>query len=198
MNYITSQFGNPRGLIGHLAGLIMAYENRARNQWALSLLDIQPTDRILEIGFGPGWAIRQASKVAVNGTVAGIDRSRTMVRQATIRNRTKVKSGHVILQHGTAARLPFDDRMFDKAYAVNSFHEWEDPVRGLQEIRRILFPAGHLLIVEHPHGAVNEQDIVAWSNQLASQLQDQGFESIQSFLRFIQGRTAVALSAQNP
>jgi hypothetical protein len=30
MNYITSQFGNPRGLIGHLVGLVMAYENRER------------------------------------------------------------------------------------------------------------------------------------------------------------------------
>jgi len=79
MNYIESQFGNPRGIIGHLVGMIMAYENRRRNEWALSLLNIQPTDRILEIGYGPGWAIQQASRFTTQGLVAGVDSSETLL-----------------------------------------------------------------------------------------------------------------------
>ncbi len=79
MDHLESQFTNPHGLIGHLVGFIMAFENRERNRWALSLLNILPTDGLLEIGFGPGWAIQHASRIAVAGWVAGVDRSATMV-----------------------------------------------------------------------------------------------------------------------
>ena len=32
-NMITSQFQHPRGFLGNLAGMIMAWENRERNTW---------------------------------------------------------------------------------------------------------------------------------------------------------------------
>jgi hypothetical protein len=35
--------------------------NAQRNRWVVSLLDVQPTDRVLEIGFGPGIAIQELS-----------------------------------------------------------------------------------------------------------------------------------------
>ena len=80
---ITSQFQNPRGFLGNLAGMIMAWENRERNTWVIELLDVQRADYILEIGFGPGWAIQQAARLATEGLVAGVDASKTMVRQAS-------------------------------------------------------------------------------------------------------------------
>ncbi len=56
---LVAQFRQPRGLPGQLAGLVMAMRpsNRARNRWTVELLDLQPGDRLLEIGFGPGLAI---------------------------------------------------------------------------------------------------------------------------------------------
>ena len=193
MNYIESQFGNPKGIIGHLVGIVMAYENRARNQWALSLLDIQPTDRILEIGFGPGWAIHQASKLAYQGLVAGVDRSSAMVKQARLRNRAKVKLGQVILRHGSAAEIPFEDETFNKIYAVNSFHEWENINDGLKEARRVLVLGGMLLIVEHPHGGLGETSLKALGNQLREQISSQGFQSVKIFSNSIQGRPAIGV-----
>lgn len=198
MNYITSQFGNPRGLVGHLVGLIMAYENRERNRWALSLLDIQPDDHILEIGFGPGWAIQRASHLAMNGTVAGVDQSQTMVQQAKFRNRAGVRSGQVILRQGSAAQIPFNAESFNKVYAVNSFHEWEDPLCGLQEIKRVLRSGGAFLLIEHPHEIITKEGIGALDNRLRSQLQLAGFESLQVFTRLLQGRVAVGMKAERP
>ena len=195
MNYISSQFGNPRGLIGHLVGLIMAYENRARNQWALSLLDIQPTDRILEIGFGPGWAVQKASKLAYEGLVAGVDRSMTMVKQAAMRNRLEIKSGHVSLRLGTATEIPFGNGVFNKVYAVNSFHEWDNPMLGLQEIRRVLTRGGFLLIVEHPHEMSTETKIQELQTSLSEKLSKTDFIHIQLEIKHIQKRPALAMQA---
>ena len=50
---IISQFSNPHGLLGRLAGTIMAHRpsNQERNRWTVDLLEIQPDDHVLEIGF---------------------------------------------------------------------------------------------------------------------------------------------------
>ena len=193
MNFIESQFGNPHGIIGHLVGLIMAYENRARNQWALSLLNIQPTDHILEIGFGPGWAIQQAGRLTSDGLVAGVDISKTMLKQAKLRNRHAVNFGKVILRHGTSVQIPFSDNSFDKVYAVNSFHEWQDPILGLQNVKRVLKIGGSITIVEHPHGGVPKDTISEIGEGIKAKLNEQGFESVQVIINSIGGSLAVGV-----
>ena len=195
MNYIESQFGNPRGVIGHLVGLVMAYENRSRNQWALSLLNIQPTDHILEIGFGPGWAIQQAGRLTSNGLVAGVDISKTMLKQAKLRNRHGINFGKVILRHGTSVQIPFSDNSFDKVYAVNSFHEWQDPILGLQNVKRVLKAGGLMTIVEHPHGGVTENAITEIGERIKTELVQQGFEVIQVIINSINGSLAIGVKA---
>jgi hypothetical protein len=47
-----------------MAGWVMAHRpsNRQRNSWVVSLLDVRPADRVLEIGFGPGLAIGELSR----------------------------------------------------------------------------------------------------------------------------------------
>jgi SAM-dependent methyltransferase len=197
MKYIESQFSNPHGLVGHLAGIIMAIENRSRNLWALSLLEIRPADQVLEIGFGPGWAVQQASRIAVNGLVAGLDRSRTMLTQAKFRNRIGIKSGRVDLRSGMVASIPFKDEQFDKVYAVNSFHEWGEVLPGLMEARRVLKPGGLLAIVEHPHGNLNDNRIQEIQNGLVTKISSAGFEVVQ-YTNRIQGRTAIATVGKIP
>ncbi len=61
---VVSQFMHPRGLSGHLVGWEMALRpsNRKRNVWAVSVMDVQPDDRVLEIGFGPGIAVREIAR----------------------------------------------------------------------------------------------------------------------------------------
>jgi len=87
---------------------MLALKNRKRNAWAISLLDIQPSDQVLEIGFGPGQAIEEMVKLTPTGFVAGIDMSEVMVSQASKRNAAAVRSGHVFLQQRTEAPLPFE------------------------------------------------------------------------------------------
>jgi trans-aconitate methyltransferase len=90
---VRAQFGRPTGVPGRIAGAIMAHRasNRRRNAWAVSLLDVQRDDRVLEIGFGPGVAIRELSARAPEGHVCGLDHSAVMVQQAARRNAEAVR-----------------------------------------------------------------------------------------------------------
>jgi SAM-dependent methyltransferase len=119
--YLISQFKRPRGILGRLAGWIMANRpsNRLRNAWTVDLLDLRPDDRVLEVGYGPGLALRLAAERVSDGRIVGIDHSEAMRDQARIRNRAAVAAGRVKLFVGSVAELsqPSDSELdgpFDK------------------------------------------------------------------------------------
>jgi SAM-dependent methyltransferase len=137
---VMTQFVRPHGFAGRLTGWEMALRpsNRKRNRWAVALLDVQPQDHILEIGFGPGLAIRELARRATDGFVLGIDHSEVMVRQAAVRNRAAVEQGRVELRLGSALDLRDFSEMFDKALAVNNFGMWPEPEARLKDLRGAL------------------------------------------------------------
>jgi ubiquinone/menaquinone biosynthesis C-methylase UbiE len=139
-------FDRPKGLLGRLGGLIMARANRETVERAITLLDVQPGDRVLEIGFGPGVGIELLARAAPSGYVAGIDPSYEMLRQARSRNADGIAASRVDLRLGSVESLPFDDASFDKALATNSLQVWSDPLAGLREVHRVLRPGGRLVL----------------------------------------------------
>ena len=148
--FVTRQFGNPSGLFGKFIGNRMARGNVYDAQWTVSLLDIKPHDRILEIGFGPGVSTQIASERASQGFVAGIDHSVTMVQAASQRNADAIQSGKMELKHGDVSSLQYPDASFDTAFSLHSIYFWPDPVNCLREIKRVLKPAGLLAITVQP------------------------------------------------
>jgi len=141
-NIFATQAGRPVGLIGKVMGRIMAWHNQPDNEWTVSLLEIQPTDHVLEIGFGPGQAIRYASRRVPDGLVCGIDHSETMVQEASKYNAAAVAAGRVALKQGDVAALPYDNEAFHKAFSINCIYFWPQPLDGLREIHRVLKPGG--------------------------------------------------------
>src|SRR5262249_59269335 len=115
------QFRQPHGFVGWLVGWEMALRssNRQRNVWAVGLLGVEPTDRVMEIGFGPGIAIRELSRRSTHGLVCGVDHSAVMVRQATRRNAAAGRAGRVELRLGAAEHLPAVTQPVDTGLAVN-------------------------------------------------------------------------------
>jgi ubiquinone/menaquinone biosynthesis C-methylase UbiE len=138
-------FGRPRGMLGRLGGVIMARVNRSAAE-VLDLLDVQPGDRLLEIGFGPGLGIQLSAARAAAGHVSGIDISPEMLQQAAARNARAIRGGRVDLKRGSVESLPFPDDSFDKAFAINSMQVWPDAVSGLREVRRVLKPGGKIAV----------------------------------------------------
>src|SRR6266508_6017828 len=136
--FMTTQFGNPRGVFGKFIGNRMAKGNLYHAQWTISLLNIQPQDHILEIGFGPGVSTQLASEKASKGFVAGIDHSGTMVQTASQRNAAAIRSGLMELKQGDVSSLPFPDQSFDIAFSLHSIYFWPQPGNCLKEIQRVL------------------------------------------------------------
>jgi SAM-dependent methyltransferase len=149
---IVSQFHHPRGLLGRLVGWEMALRpsNRKRNAWAVSLMDVQRSDRVLEIGFGPGIAVREIARRATRGEVVGIDRSAVMRAQAERRNAAAIRAGRVSLAVASVEDLPAFDRPFDKILAVNNLGMWPEPVVRLKELARLLRRNGLIAVVSQP------------------------------------------------
>jgi len=134
--------------MGWLAGQAMAMKNGDRSMWVFSLLDLKPSDKVLEIGFGPGADIARASQTAK--FVAGVDHSELMVRQATKRNAAAIKEGRVELKHGTASKLPYPDQHFDRVFAINSAQFWKDTTKTMGELGRVLKPGGWVVLAIQP------------------------------------------------
>ena len=106
----SRQYRSPNGVMGRLAGERMVRQHGPETAWTIRLLEIQPTDTILEVGFGAGQAIKLVAEKASHGRVMGIDLSETMVRAATRRNAEAVKAGRVVLLQGNVTALPFEDQ----------------------------------------------------------------------------------------
>jgi SAM-dependent methyltransferase len=176
-----AQFGRPTGLPGLLAGSIMAHRasNRRRSAWAVSLLDVQGDDRVLEIGFGPGVAIKELSARAPDGYVCGLDHSAVMVRRATRRNAEAVRRGQVELRLGSVDELPDFGAPFDKVLAVNVTLFWDRPVELLRNLRRVLRMGGRIALAFQPRGpGATEEAATTTGMELLAALRDAGFSEV--------------------
>lgn len=178
---LIRQAHQPRGFLGQLNGLLFAYRssNRRRNKWVVGLLDVQRTDRILEIGFGPGVAIAEFTRRATEGHVVGVDHSAVMVGHARRRNATAVRAGRVELIQASVLALPRFAQPFDVALAVNTVGMWPDPVLRLREIRALLRHGGRIALVSQPRcpGAAAETTARA-ATELSDQLTRAGFSGL--------------------
>jgi ubiquinone/menaquinone biosynthesis C-methylase UbiE len=143
---LMRMFGRPQGLLGRLGGIILARANRPFAQEVVALLDVRASEKVLEVGFGPGVGIELLAEAAPTGRIAGIDPSREMVEQAARRNAAAIRAGAVDLRHATVESMPFADDAFDTVLAINSMQVWPDAMAGLREIRRVLAGGGRVAL----------------------------------------------------
>src|SRR5262245_903934 len=154
--------------------------NRRRNVWAVSRLDIQPHDRVLEVGFGPGIAVKEISRLAVGGFVCGLDHSEEMVRQATRRNAAAVRTGHVDLRLGSVDCLPAFAEPFDKVLAVNAIMFRGQSIARLKELRRVMRPGGRIAVTHQPRGpGATDEIAAARGDEIAAALTQAGFADVE-------------------
>jgi SAM-dependent methyltransferase len=186
--YLVSQFGNPRGLVGTLAGHIMARRasNLKRNLWTIELMDLKPTDRVLEIGFGPGFALEQVCRHLKGGKAIGLDRSKTMFKMASRRNRQAISKGRLELVSGSIEEPETLHHSslsgpFDAIYAVNVAMFWRAPVKTLKTLGARLQDGGRILLTFQPRtGARTDEAAMTAGEKIAQHMHEAGLGGIRT------------------
>ena len=139
--YIGSQFGNPRGLIGKLCCLIMNIINKAMYRTVISNINVESRNEILDIGYGNGYLIKQLFE-KTKANIHGIDISEDMLKAASDRNKNGINEGKIHLSLGDCCNLNFSDGTFDIVTSINTIYFWPDVEKGLKEIKRVLKSGG--------------------------------------------------------
>jgi len=155
--FFAYQLGKPTGLFGRFYMKRFLNEgNQRSNELALKHLQVRPSDRVLEIGFGGGWLIRQIAKLASAGKVTGLDHSKTMVDSA---RREFRKESNLEFVHGSVEKLPFDSQSFSHVVTVHTIYFWKDPKKAVEELYRVLKPGGTLVLGLHSKAKLETQPL---------------------------------------
>jgi ubiquinone/menaquinone biosynthesis C-methylase UbiE len=110
-------------------------------------LEVQPGDRVLEIGCGHGVAAGYVCERLAGGHLTAIDRSAKMVEAAASRNAHWVASGTADFAVATLEELDLGDSRFHKVFAVRVGLFHREPERARRLAKRWLAPGGTLLAV---------------------------------------------------
>lgn len=112
----------------------------------VAAINIQPKDRVLEIGCGHGVAATLVCGLLQGGRYVAVDRSKKMVAAAGKRNAEFVQAGIAEFLHASLEMLDLGAARFDKVFAmrVRLFHDDEAKARKLVE--RWLAPGGRLFV----------------------------------------------------
>jgi trans-aconitate methyltransferase len=115
----------------------------------IALLDVQPGDRVLEIGPGHGVALDLIAQRLDGGVAVGLDRSAKMIAAAAKRNRGHIDACRVRLIEG-AIEAWQPDEQFDLVFAIHvrAFVEPDHPAWG--PVRSAIVPGGRFAVSFQP------------------------------------------------
>jgi ubiquinone/menaquinone biosynthesis C-methylase UbiE len=199
---VVDQFRRPTGVAGHIAGWIMAMRasNRERNRWTVSLLGIGTGDRVLELGFGPGYALGLAvDAVGATGHVVGIDHSIAMLAQAARRHRKSIAEGRLELHHMTISEAHSADWRFDRILSSNVLQFETDQRGALAALRGILRPGGRIATTFQPRtGAATRDHARRFAEEIMRLKYDAGFVRVREYLLQLEPVPAVCIVAEAP
>lgn len=136
---------------------------------AIDLAGIHPGDRLVDVGCGPGIAVREAR--AAGAEVIGVDPAEVMLRVARARWRSDPGVGWRV---GTAESLPVDDRWASVVWSLSTVHHWADIDGGLDEATRVLTPGGRLVVLERRIQDANAAGVAGhgWTHEQAESFGD--------------------------
>lgn len=190
------QFGNPSGLLGYLAGLIMAFKNRERIGWAVDVLNVKDKDNILEIGCGPGVAVKQIAKLSVTAHTTAIDQSPVMISMASSFNKKNIRNRKAEFYVGQLADLNLPKGIYNKIFAINVSLFWKDPLKELSAIKKHLDPKKGRLYIFHQPPLTKDSDITEqFTHKTVKLLKEAGFKNITVTYKDLKPVKAVCISS---
>jgi len=194
----------PRDGVGPVGGMVelvtaisMTVGRGALARVVAETAGLTRADRVVDVGCGPGTAVRQASRLGAAAT--GIDPSALMLRFAHWICRIE-RARNVTWIEGTAEHLPIPRGQATVLWAISSLHHWTDRTAGLSECLRVLAPGGRLLLAERltrpdARGHQSHRLTRAGAEDLARHLAAIGFSEVELQTRRAGHRRLVIIRA---
>jgi predicted TPR repeat methyltransferase len=136
-----------------------------RIKWAVDILEVAPTDHILEIGCGHGLAVSLISSKLVDGTITAIDQSEKMIRMARNKNVDHETKGKARFVSGLFHEADLGQRRFNKIFAVNVNIFWMKGDLELHIFKQWLQAGGTVYLFNQPPDADKLQLIAEHTSQ---------------------------------
>jgi ubiquinone/menaquinone biosynthesis C-methylase UbiE len=112
---------------------------------ATSLSSTENGPTLVDLGTGPGILAIEVHKLLPHARIIGVDPSGEMLK---IARGNAVESGMLDFEGrlGRAEEMPIETNSVDLVFSHFSFHEWQDPAKGLSEVFRILKCGGSVVL----------------------------------------------------
>jgi len=186
------------GASGTLLALVFALGRGRAARVAADLAGVRPGDRVVDVGCGPGTALRIASRRGA--TAVGVDPAPVMLRVARLLTRP---GRRIRWQPGVAEDLPVDDGSATVVWSLATVHHWQDVGAGLAEAHRVLRPGGRLLAVERriqpdAEGRASHGWVDAQADAFAAACRQAGFAEVAVSTHRIGQGDQLAVAAVRP
>ena len=159
--------------IERMPGLMASvYEKAARmvigsyyGQVADEIVSRLKSGMVLDLGTGPGYLPIEIVKRAPDIRVVGIDLSAKLIKMAEENAERGGVADKLHFEVGDAARLRFGDNSYDMVFSTGMLHSLKEPVRVIEECRRVLKPSGEAWIYD-PAKVCSIMDVGKWKASL--------------------------------
>jgi ubiquinone/menaquinone biosynthesis C-methylase UbiE len=115
--------------------------------WGLGHVAVDSRFNVLDVGCGGGRTIEKLAAIVRSGTVYGIDYAEGSIAVSRTHNADLIKAGRVVIRKASVSQLPFPGDTFDLVTAIETQYYWPDLLGDMQEILRVLKPAGRLVVI---------------------------------------------------
>lgn len=186
------------GVAGLVAALSMTLGRKGNAQLAARLSGLGPGDTVVDLGCGPGAAVRYAARMGAPTT--GVDPATVMLRVAKLLTGPSAKVQYV---EGAAEAIPLPEGSASVVWSIATVHHWADLDAGLREVRRILMPSGRLVAMERrTQRGARGLESHGWTDEQASGFADRcrahGFTDVRLERTKIGRRSTVSVVARVP
>lgn len=139
----NAKFG---GALGYLCALSMVIGRSGDGKLVTGLAGVSERDHVLDIGCGPGTAVRIAA--ATGATVTGADPAQPMLNLAQLVTRIRPSTGSIEWLRAGCENIRVPDDTYSVCWSLASVHHWPDLDAGLTEVTRVLQPGGQFIALE--------------------------------------------------